>query len=135
MSRGAPRSPADRHRELEEAGQGSLFDVFDLDTLDAMAAEGDRAATIQARFVRFHQANPSVYRELVAMARELRSAGHDRFGLRMLWETLRWRRMLATSDPSGYKLNDNYISRYARLIMRREPDLAGVFETRAIRAQ
>lgn len=129
------RLPPDRHRALRDAGQTTIFEMIDLEELDALAAAGDRDATIRARFLRFHRDNPNVYRELVAMARELRSAGHARFGLRMLWETLRWRRMLATSDPSGYKLNDHYIAHYARMMMDSEPDLAGVFETRAIRSE
>ena len=29
-----------------------------------------------------------------------------------------------------FKLNNNYVSRYARLIMAQEADLEGVFETR-----
>lgn len=129
----ADRLPPDRARELADAGQTSIFDLEDLAELDRRAADGDRDATIRARFLRFHDENPDVYRELVGMARELKTAGHDRFGLRMLWETLRWRRMVRTSDPSGYKLNDHYIAHYARRMMDREEDLAGTFETRQIR--
>lgn len=129
------RLPPDRNRELADAGQTSIFDLEDLEELDRRAAAGDTEATIRARFLRFHDENPQVYRELVAMARELKSAGHDRFGLRMLWETLRWRRMLSTTDPTDYKLNDHYIAHYARRMMDHEDDLAGTFETRQIRTQ
>ncbi len=129
----ADRLPPDRARAMADAGQTSIFDLEDLETLDRLAAEGDRDATIRARFLRFHAENPEVYRELVGMARELKTAGHDRFGLRMLWETLRWRRMVRTVDPSGYKLNDQYTAHYARRMMDREDDLAGTFETRQIR--
>lgn len=91
--------------------------------------------TIRARFRAFHDANPHVYDELVELARDLRRRGHDRLAIGMLWEVLRWRRMMHTADPNpaGYKLNDHYRSRYARLIMFREPDLRGCFETRRIR--
>ena len=40
--------------------------------------------------------------------------------------------MMTTSDTSGFKLNDHYTSRYARLIMEREPDLRGIFRTRKL---
>jgi hypothetical protein len=33
-----------------------------------------------------------------------------------------------------FKLNNNYHSRYARLIMEREPGLDGFFETRGLRS-
>jgi hypothetical protein len=37
--------------------------------------------------------------------------------------------MLRTTD-TDYKLNNNYCSYYARLIMHREQDLDGIFEIR-----
>jgi hypothetical protein len=48
---------------------------------------------------------------------------------------LRWEWQGATTDPNAeWKLNNNYRSRFARLIMDNEPDLAGVFETRELKA-
>lgn len=129
------QTPEDRNRALDAAGQTTIFDAVILAELDAAAKAGDRDASIRARFLRFHLTNPAVYDELVAMARELRSTGHRRFGIRMLWETLRWRRMIRTTDPSGYKLNDHYPPHYARLIMDREPDLEGIFDVRELRAK
>lgn len=90
--------------------------------------------TIQEQFEAFHLANPQVYRLLVAHARELAARGRRRIGIKMLWEVLRWRYMLVADDPSGFKLNNNYTARYARLIAEQEPDLAGLFETRELRA-
>lgn len=95
----------------------------------------DEAASIDARFQAFHAANPHVYERLVAMALQLRRRGHQRLGIGMLWEVLRWRQMLETDDPaSGFKLNDHFRSRYARLIMEQEAELAGAFELRPLRA-
>lgn len=88
--------------------------------------------TIRSRFRAFHAENPLVYHELVALAKDLRRRGHDRIGIGMLFEVLRWKRMLATRGDE-FKLNNDYRSRYARLIMFREPDLRGIFETRRIR--
>lgn len=89
-------------------------------------------ATIDASFARFHVEHPDVYDRLCAMTRELVAAGHSRVGIGMLFEVLRWEH--ARSGPadavSPFKLNNNYRSRYARLIMDREQDLAGVYETR-----
>ena len=89
--------------------------------------------TIDRQFRVFHARNPWVYTELVAMTRDLVSRGHTRVGIGMLFEVLRWQTMRATTDPaSDFRLNNNYRSRYARLIMDTCPDLAGVFETRRI---
>jgi len=83
----------------------------------------------------FHQSNPAVYRALVRLARQARQQGKIKIGIRMLWEVMRWEFWLQTDDNvSDFKLNNNYISRYARLIMEREPDLAGCFEIRELKS-
>jgi len=74
-----------------------------------------------------------VYRELVRMARELRAKGHERIGIRMLWEVCRWSRMLQIDRVGDYLMNDHFTAPIARLIMQQEPDLAGVFEIRGRR--
>lgn len=87
----------------------------------------------EARFREFHANNPEVYKELVDLARIAISKGKKKIGIRMLWEVMRWNRFLVTTDESQYKLNDHYYSRYARLIMDQEPDLASIFEVRELK--
>jgi hypothetical protein len=87
----------------------------------------------EARFREFHANNPEVYKELVDLARTAISKGKKKIGIRMLWEVMRWNRFLVTNDESQYKLNDHYHSRYARLIMRQEPDLSSIFELRELK--
>lgn len=92
--------------------------------------------TIEARFQAFHRAHPEVYAELVRMAFELREAGWERFGLATLWETLRYRSMAGArpGEPEPYKLNNDFRSRYSRLIADTVPELAEAFEMRALRS-
>jgi hypothetical protein len=102
---------------------------------DQLALGFDRSKTIDERFCEFHAANPHVYDELVTLARRAQRRGHQRIGIELLFAIIRWRRMMRTVDPSsGFKLNDHYTSRYARLIMQQESDLDGFFETRRIKA-
>lgn len=89
--------------------------------------------TIEEMFWRFHDANPFVYDELVALARQGVRAGAHKLGIGMLFEVLRWNVALRTGGDE-FKLNNNYRSYYARLIMVNEPDLVGVFETRQLHA-
>lgn len=92
------------------------------------------APTLDNQFWTFHTANPHVYAGLVVLARALRARGHDRLGIGMLFEVLRWQHMLHTDDPvTPFKLNNNLRSRFARLIMETEPDLTGAFEIRELR--
>lgn len=94
-----------------------------------------RGVTIDEAFTAFHAANPWVYTALVRLARSLHDRGHNRVGIGMLFEVLRWNWSLHTIDPtSDYKLNNNLRSRYARLIAEQEADLADVFELRKLTA-
>lgn len=84
----------------------------------------------QQRAAEFHLKNPQVYEALVGYARQMREAGHERVGIELLWNRMRWDWMLETDHGDDFKLNQNFKAWYARRIMEREPDLAGIFETR-----
>lgn len=97
--------------------------------------EPDRPARVRAPyeqdFLDFHAANPHVYERLRDIARQMRQSGRRHFGIRVIWERLRWMVMFETQDPNvELKLNDHYTRHYARLLMEREPDLRDVFEVR-----
>lgn len=83
----------------------------------------------------FHQAHPEVYAALRDRSLELVRYGHRHLGIGMLWEVLRYYSLLgAQPGEDAYRLNNSYRSRYARLLMQCEPELAGVFETRELRS-
>lgn len=87
-----------------------------------------------AKFDDFHTANPHVYQVLVALARQwVTSTGRNKLGIGALYERARWEIALSTGD-ADYKLNNNYRAFYARLIMRQEADLAGLFDVRTSEA-
>ena len=84
-------------------------------------------------FEAFHAAHPAVYDGLAQLARELKAKGRSRYGIKSLFEVLRWHRAIAGLD--GFpKLNNNLTAYYARRLMENEADLAGFFETRELRA-
>jgi len=89
--------------------------------------------SIQERFEVFHAANPSIYDEIVYLARRAKVRGHDRIGIEICFGALRWNRLVETTGERGFKLNNDFRSRYARLIMEQESDLARFFETRDLR--
>lgn len=91
-----------------------------------------RAATIRDSFEEFHRANPHVYDALRRRALRAQGRGY-RPGMKCLFELLRWSHGMATSGEE-FKLNNNFCSHYARLLMAREPLLAGFFELRELRA-
>lgn len=98
---------------------------FDLD-------EPDR---IERDFWAFHIANPRVYTELREHALELRRKGRTHYGIKALFEVVRFHRALQTTDKcKEWKINNNYSALYARLLMDNEPELRDFFRTRIRRA-
>ena len=103
-----------------------------------MSAYGQQLAMlpdpIDVAFAEFYQTNPQVYTDLVALCRRWRTAGNRKIGMKALFEVLRWERGLtgAYTATDGFRLNNNYTSRYARLIMANERDLVDMFETRTL---
>lgn len=103
--------------------------------MSALGHSGPRpGSTIERDFAEFHRRNPHVYDRLVELAR----AWHERrpgqkLGMKMLFEVLRWEVAMKTVGED-FKLNNSYTSYYARLIMRQERDLDGLFETRQLHA-
>jgi hypothetical protein len=83
-------------------------------------------------FLRYHYQHPYVYDELVRMARRWKDSGKAHCSIKMLWEVLRYNFGVTIDSEDGFRLNNNYTSRYARLIMGREDDLADLFETREL---
>lgn len=89
--------------------------------------------SIEHSFAEFHRANPWVCEALTKLALDLHARGRKRIGMKMLFEVLRWQHALATIDEhSVFVLNNSLTSRYARLIMEQNPELAGIFETRKL---
>lgn len=85
--------------------------------VDQLALFASSRDGTEASFWKFHEANPQVYEGLVNLCRRAKSRGIRRAGIKMLFEVLRWQTALRTRDETNLKLNNNYHSRYARLIM------------------
>ncbi len=89
---------------------------------------------LEERFADFHQAHPEVYIALIQLTKQAKRAGARRLGIAMLFEVLRWEWILSRLPAANeaWKLNNDYKSRYARLIMQNEEWAAGMFETRRL---
>ena len=79
-------------------------------------------------FDEFIRANPHIYKKFGMLAVKL-GQGIDRWGVKSLWEVLRWDLAMETNAPiDGPALNNNYTSRMARKLMADEPeDFTGFF--------
>jgi hypothetical protein len=105
-----------------------------LQVMDAIVETPKQDLSIEERFRLFDQANPHVYQVLEQMALDLAARGHQRIGVKMLWETLRYRYAMQTSGDEDYRLDNNYTSRFARKLAQ-NPMLAERIEMRQLKAE
>jgi len=107
--------------------QLDLFPERVLDPIQIVSHDPD--STLEERFYEFHAANPHVYTVIVKKALALRERGITHFGMKAIFESLRYDAALQTGGDE-YRLNNNYTAFYARLIMRNTAVLKDFFETR-----
>jgi len=102
--------------------------------MTAHLMEWPGSGKLEAAFWEFHRSHPEVYEYLVRFARQWRGTRPDaRLGIAMLFERVRWE--IALNIAERPTLNNNHRAFYARLIMKREPDLADAFHLRRQRVQ
>ena len=89
---------------------------------------------LEKKFRQFHADRPVVYRILVGLARQWREErGRDSVcGIGALYERARWEVGLRSLPGETPKLSNNHRAYYARLLMERNPDLAGMFRLKRL---
>ena len=93
-----------------------------------------RAEKLDFEFAEFIEANPHVYQRFRMLAVKLMAKGHTKWGAKSLWEILRWELAVNTNAGVGApKLNNNFVSRMARKLMKEEEEFAGFFELRKLK--
>ena len=95
---------------------------------------GPEDRSIQQRFNEFHRDNPRVYALIVMYARQVKAAGRQHYSMDCIFHRVRWHVHIETRSDDDFKLNDHYTSRYARMVMENEPDLADFFELRLLKS-
>lgn len=95
----------------------------------------EKPLTIEEQFRRFHEANPHVARILAQMALDLKRRGRQHFGMKALFETLRFYSALQTEGGEEWKLDNSFTAHFSRLLMDEYPELSNFFEIRERRAQ
>lgn len=91
-------------------------------------------ADLDARFAEYHRRNPRVYKLFKQYAFQVKRTGREHFGGKVIMERIRWYQMFETNDPEGFKINNSYVSRYVRLLVKEHPEFEGFFETRRLRS-
>ena len=87
--------------------------------------------SIWARWWAWRCEHPDVEVHLHALVTSAIRRGFKHYGLKALWEVLRWH--FNVEKTEDFKCANAYTSRYARFLMWKHPDLAGYFHTAELR--
>uniref|UniRef100_A0AAU2V704 Uncharacterized protein n=1 Tax=Streptomyces sp. NBC_00003 TaxID=2903608 RepID=A0AAU2V704_9ACTN len=93
----------------------------------------DERPSLDELFDSFHAENPWVCEALEELTSEWLEAGGGRVGMKALFERLRWQMGIQTNGRP-FKLNNNFTSRYTRLLCARHPEWNTAFEVRKLRS-
>ena len=88
--------------------------------------------SVEDRFWTFHLANPNIFKLFIRFAREAKQVGHQQYSARAIFHRVRWETTVVTNNSGGFKINNDYSSRYARLAMSKHLDLSGFFIIRGL---
>jgi hypothetical protein len=78
-------------------------------------------------FIEFDEKHPEIYELFVKFTKQAASI-KNRYSAKAIFHRLRWETMV--SGDGEYKIDDGWISHYARKFISEYPELEGFFETR-----
>lgn len=84
----------------------------------------------QCRFEKFHGEHPEVIREIRSIALKMKARGFRSYSIMTIYGAARYR--LSLESGEDYKLNNNYMPYYSRLVMETTPELSGFFRTKEL---
>lgn len=86
------------------------------------------------KFKEFHTDNPWVYKEFAALARKMKDQGRrGRYSAWVIVNVIRWHRDISTKGDV-FKINNDYIALYARLLIFHDASFSGFFQLRTMKA-
>jgi len=85
-----------------------------------------------AKFKEFHADNPHVYDLFRRFAFEAKNSGRPRFSHWMIANRIRWYTSIETKG-TDYKLSNDFIALYARLIVYHNPEFEGFFSLKQMK--
>jgi len=83
---------------------------------------------IEEKFLKFHEENPEVYRLFKKFAHQSRRF-KDHFGAKAIAERIRWE-VASYSIPGDFKMNNNFPSVMARMLIEEDPSFHDFFSIR-----
>ena len=92
----------------------------------------ERGDSTDAKFEKWITANPHVLELFINLALAMQARGRTRIGAKAIVERLRWEYHYTTSGDE-FRLNNLFTSRLVRRAITARPELAAMFELRALK--
>lgn len=104
--------------------------TYTLKGLRKVLPEAD--ALLVVRFWEYHCARPEVFEEFSARAHEMKAAGRSKYSAWGIIQRIRWENDIVRGTES-FKINNDYIAMYSRLLVYEQPEYDGFFAHRALK--
>lgn len=123
---------------MKEESLGGLFDDAMMppvhEVVDAAAEQAMcLSKSSSERFKAWLARNSDIIEVYKKFAMQVKSAGYSRYGIAAITERVRWHYQFERDVHEDFKINNNYRSRMARLLMEQYPELDGFFEIRKLK--
>jgi len=89
---------------------------------------------LQLKFEEYHKNNPQVFDLFEKFAKKIRTIGYKNFGAKAIMERVRWEMIVSNTNNEPFKINNNYTSRYVRLLEDKDNSFEGFFRKRQLRS-
>jgi len=99
-------------------------------SLSLQSKRKSRAEQIFQAFVKFHLANPDIWKHFRFYADKARESGRQNYSANAIFERIRWYVDIETKSSGELKLNNNFRAYYARMYHVAVPEAAGFFRNR-----
>lgn len=97
--------------------------------LGSVLNEADPA--LVKRFEKYHQQHPEVWDKFKAYAQEMRATGRKRYSAWAIINRIRWDHDISYAEE--FKISNDYIALYARVMIHLDPAFAEFFRTRPMK--
>ena len=84
------------------------------------------------RFKRYHVSNPHVWEKFKEFSRLVKSKGRKKYSGWTIINAIRWKYDTSTMGDS-FKINNDYIALYTRMMIHEDPSFVGFFELRTMK--
>ena len=115
-------------------GQTTLFDQLSKQEREhALLALDEEAGVnndMKRTFLKYHDNNPDVFDCFCDLTNKTIAKGFQHYGSQGILELLRWQTGVTTTDPKGFKINNDFAAFYSRMFEAVYPEYKGFFRKR-----